>query len=1570
MHYRLSTIVCLLALIVAAFALPQPSQSEVFTREYRVSTGSDDATEYTSGEDIGYVSTGSSDLDLEVGKMVGVRFQGIQVPPGAVITNAYIVFTAEDPDSGSWVMRITGQDSDNAATFTSSDYNISNRPETSATVTWADGTSWSDGSTYVTPALTSIVNEIVSRPGWIKGNSLLFIFLGQDDERDAWSYNGSSSRAPLLHIEFTSLSTHTITASAGYGGTISPAGQVSVLDGDSETFSIIPDAGNSVAEVLVDGISSGAPFSYTFNNVTSDHYITAVFNLPADCSDLSSVPLGTVKRSAPPNIMFVLDDSGSMDWEFLTTESDGKFQTFQYVFDNPGDNVFADSTILNERDRMQWKSQWSVYNRVYYDPSVTYEPWPTLNNADPDNPRSHPTSETPTFALNNTYYLFDFGIVVDDVDSGFTKSPGWVAVWVHSESYLNHFWETPENGAPSTATWTPILPAGDYDVFAWWRSADHYSDVVEYTINHAGVPDIVQVNQRINEKQWNRLGSNSYPFDGISGDVTLYNTPNLASDRACADAVKFLPVGVTPIDIPNAHYYTFDDANANDVYDAGETVYLVVIEGTGGAYTIRYYQATISGSGATEAVTGLVEVTAPNIPASVQSARTPAEERQNFANWYSYYRRRELTATAAVANAIANMQGVNVGLYSIHQSVVQPVLKVKAQGENQANFILDQLYSLTVTDTLTALRRGLEAVGRYFNKDDNIKLDGTAGDDSPYEATEDGGACQQAFAILITDGYWNGDPPLNTSIDNADGDNGVPYADGYSDTLADVAMFYYENDLSSSLGDEVPTNLKDGADWQHMVTYTVAFGVSGTLNPADYDEDFKHKTTGVLIEWPDPAAGNDQKIDDVWHAAVNGRGEFLSALNAEELANALLSVKQNIEARTGSAAPVSVNGVELYEEVASELFMFQSTYNSDGWTGDVKAYPVNPTTGEVSETPEWSAADWLDATATQWLSRRIATYNPSNTPPGVPFTWPNLNAEQQDQLRDELDVDWIPAQNRLKFLRGHRSLEQQNGGDFRDRFSILGDVVHSSPVFENGVLYTGGNDGMLHAFRATNGSEIFAYIPNIVFENLKNLADPSYYGNHTYYVDLSPVIQRGVELSPGSAKTLLVGGLGRGGKGYYALDITGITENTSFAIDLDVGDRFLWEYPNSATPVGEINDVGYSYARPAIVNSQAGWIVIAGNGYNSVNGNAVLLILDPSNGQVLKRIDTGVGSCNGLSTPVVIDVNYDDKVDYVYAGDLRGNLWKFDLTNADYNSWTVAYKDGGGNPQPLFQALGQPITTKPDVMRHPTKHGYLVVFGTGKYLGITDFADTSLNTIYGVWDYGDDSDDTEYLGFFNRGSATNKLSNQPANVTLVEQDYVTSPETDPNFPFFWTFATNGEQLKLRILTNNIPNWETVDDLDFGEQPNPGSATDPPNTVHAGWYFDLPLDGERVASDVLVREGNAIVITFTPVDEPCGIGGDSIIHEMDAASGGRLLRAQFDIDADNLIGSQDLINIGDETNPVLVAPTGLQKTGRLHAPAILRMGSTEMKYFSSSEGTIKTVREVPARLGVRYWRELE
>ncbi|MFW6114987.1 MAG: pilus assembly protein, partial [Thermodesulfobacteriota bacterium] len=938
-------------------------------------------------------------------------------------------------------------------------------------------------------------------------------------------------------------------------------------------------------------------------------------------------------------------------------------------------------------------------------------------------------------------------------------------------------------------------------------------------------------------------------------------------------------------------------------------------------------------------------------PSDVQVSRTYAEERQNFANWYQFYRRRELTATASVAKVIASMQGVQIGMRTINGNLVQPVLKVKVEGDDESSTLLNSLYSLVLTAQGTPLRRGLKYVGQYFDQDDGVNPSGLG--TSPYASAAEGGECQQAFAIVMTDGYWNGSDP---GVGNEDGDNdtdfdGSPYGDSYYPTLADVAMKYYENDLASGLNDLVPTTDLDQASHQHMVTYGVSFGVYGTLNPDDYD-----MLDGPFPTWPSPWSGDQEKIDDLYHAAMNGRGTFLSASRPDDLVNSLLSIMQHIESRIASASAVSVNGDELYEKLGDDILMFQASYNSDGWTGDVKAYGLDTGTGEVITTSyEWSAADQLEAT--DWdTGRVIAT---SNGTQGIYFRYGSLSADQQSQLNS----DPTTAENILNYLRGDDSNEEANGGSFRDRYWRLGDLVHSSPVFDEGVLYTGGNDGMLHAFSAETGTELFAYVPYLVFENLSQLADTSY--SHLYYVDLTPT----VKYMPTEGKTILVGGLGKGGKGYYALDVTNAASITS---ETGLVSRFLWEYGND-------DDLGYTYSKPVIADSydsSIGHVLIFGNGYSSVNESAILYVMNPMNGSLITKIDTGVGSCNGLSTPVAIDVDMDLKVDYVYAGDLKGNLWKFDFTAASSSSWDVAYKDSSGNPQPVFQAkdsLGavQPITTKPDVMRHCKEHGYIVVFGTGSYLGETDIPDTSTQTIYGIWDYGDDDDDTEYLGSFERGS-TPELSNQPDSVAMLQQIEI-------------DFGEYSGQT-LRTLSDNGASWDTEADLDLDQNPNPGLETntctdgvdndgdgdidEDDECAHAGWFFDLPISGERVVVDVLIRDEKAVVVSFYPETAPCGSGGYSLVHEIDACTGARLDEPQFDIDGDLDIDEGDMITIDTDGdgNGEDVAPSAIAKRGRLQPPAILRMEPWEMKYFSSSAGSIATVREKAVRLGITSWRE--
>jgi Tfp pilus tip-associated adhesin PilY1 len=504
---------------------------------------------------------------------------------------------------------------------------------------------------------------------------------------------------------------------------------------------------------------------------------------------------------------------------------------------------------------------------------------------------------------------------------------------------------------------------------------------------------------------------------------------------------------------------------------------------------------------------------------------------------------------------------------------------------------------------------------------------------------------------------------------------------------------------------------------------------------------------------------------------------------------------------------------------------------------------------------------------------------------------------------------------------------------------------------------------MLHAFDVETGEELFAYVPNLVFKNLSALADPLY--QHKYYVDLTPSI-RDIPLTwLGTNTTMLVGGLGKGGRGYFALDLTGLSNNIADlpASESALDDRVMWEYPDAATPADEVNDLGYSFSKVSLVKSNASAhnaVVIFGNGYNSANGNAVLFILDPITGDLVKRIDTGVSTCNGLSTPVAVDVDDDERVDYVYAGDLKGNLWKFDLTDPDYNLWDVAYKDVG-TPKPLFQTNNQPITTKPSVMYHCEKNGYLVAFGTGRYLGLADLADFSTQAIYGIWDYGDDEDDTEYVGAFNGSLISDTYL--PGTVSLLQQIVV---DERTAYGEVWRTQSAGQ-----------PDWKTTtlgggacgdnagtDDCDPNDIPS--MEADPDPVRNAGWYFNLPESGERVVSDVRIRAGRLTVISYVATASTCGLSGHSWVAVLDPCTGGRLTEAYFDLNEDGQVDLQDLIDIPGDKG---VAPTSFKIDGKVEMPTYLIDGDTEIMYLPKIDTTMNEKRGAAPAQDLTHWRVL-
>ena len=815
----------------------------------------------------------------------------------------------------------------------------------------------------------------------------------------------------------------------------------------------------------------------------------------------------------------------------------------------------------------------------------------------------------------------------------------------------------------------------------------------------------------------------------------------------------------------------------------------------------------------------------------------------------------------------------------------------------------------------TPLQNALNAVGTYYDDSSNA-----------YFSAAEGGACQQSFAILMTDGYYNGGHP---SVGNVDKDMGAPYADNWDNTLGDIAMKYYNTDLSD-LENVVPTNSCDEKETQHMVTYSVAFGLTGNLTPYDADGDGKEDDPCFLNDttpdpvWPDPGDSEDKdRIDDLWHAAVNGHGEFFSAGNPEELVESLTALFENIASRSASGASVSVNG----EELGSETTIYQATYSSDTYTGELYAYPMDPDSGEILKDASdirWTASGKVGSTDglqdKDWdTDRKIIT---SNNGTLVPFRYANISLAQQAYL----STDETTAKNLVNYIRG------QEIDGFRPRTKKLGDIVHSAPVLKEDAIYVGANDGMFHAFDKENGREIFAYVPNLVFDKLNKLADKAY--SHEFYIDSTAASQAKGKISD-TVETMLVCGLGAGGKGYFALDITDVGTFTKDSTESEIAGKIgMWEFPNSTHAA----DMGYSFSIPTIVKSnykvddKPRWVVIFGNGYTSDNGSAELFVLDALTGAVLAKIDTGVTGDNGLSTPAVIDANNDYLADYVYAGDLKGNLWKFDLTGSAPADWKVAFKDGDGNKKPLFQATAQPITSRPDVMWHPTEHGFLVVFGTGKFLHDDDINATTgelsrQHTVYGIWDYGDDADDAEYLGSISDRS-TGQLS------------YPTDGSGDPIYlqkqTVVYTNTINGEY--YRVLSNHDVQWrETVSGVEIEPPADPDGGDQKFNPVkQAGWFFDFPNSGdyvgERVIKDITIRNGVAIVLSFIPNDSPCAGGGNSFYYMMNAANGGRFDKPVLDLNGDGKIDDDDLINIGTEDDPIMTSPTGKLNIGMLHAPS--------------------------------------
>ena len=852
--------------------------------------------------------------------------------------------------------------------------------------------------------------------------------------------------------------------------------------------------------------------------------------------------------------------------------------------------------------------------------------------------------------------------------------------------------------------------------------------------------------------------------------------------------------------------------------------------------TIELRKCAINGDGGRGACTVLA--TSPFKNAS-GGYRTVAQEATNFANWFSYYRTRLLMAKTSASIAFGELkENYRIGFDTIGPSRNTFPIPVGTdgglfRGQNRATWF-SRLFGAT-DNGHTPLIPALDRAGQYYS---DVSASGPWGPESGTAQT----SCRPSFTILTTDGYWNDGAASFGNEDNTagatiTGEGGAsytyvpakPYADAWSTTLADVAMHYWKTDLRPQLKNDVPVSSKDPAFWQHMVTFGISIGMTGSLDPTS---DLPALTSGAK-SWPNPMDREDlHRIDDLWHATVNSRGSFVAARNPVQFSTALRAALLDISARTANVSNVSSSSASL----TTSTYLYQASFRtgsaSGSWSGDVAAYKLDATgnlaTAHGSAVPTWRAAENVPLPA----ARKIYFLRGSDT---VEFNVANLSSAQKTLLGGD-DV--------VNYLRGDQSKEQANGGTLRNRYAVsnkapLGDVVDSSPVFDasTNTVYFGANDGMLHAVDAASGVERFAIVPTPLFSTLRDLSDPLY--PHHFYVDGEIAIANKSLLG----KSILVAALGRGGKAVFAVDVTDIANP-----------KVLWEYTDA--------ELGLVLGRPIVArtNEAGTWAAIFGNGVNSSSERSQLYALNLETGALLSRIDTHAGGSNGMFGTRGWDDDGNGTLDYVYAGDRRGNLWKFDLTAASATQWKTALgsiaapapmfvaKDASDNPQPITGGLTIALNPRHD---SPSYGSRWVFFGTGQFLTEADSSDKSVQSWYGVIDSG--------------AAVSGARSTVLRQRTIATEDLLAAP-------------------KKRKFSKAQPN-------DMAGK--------------LGWYVDLTgasntAYGERaIATPQLLSPKVLNLSTYIPDADVCQPGGTGWVNVIDPFTGGALSSDFFGNDASSI-----------------------------------------------------------------------
>jgi type IV pilus assembly protein PilY1 len=731
--------------------------------------------------------------------------------------------------------------------------------------------------------------------------------------------------------------------------------------------------------------------------------------------------------------------------------------------------------------------------------------------------------------------------------------------------------------------------------------------------------------------------------------------------------------------------------------------------------------------------------------------------------------------------------------------------------------------------------------------------------------------CQKSYVFMMTDGRPQGDQAFsaNSYLRDYDGDcsganaancsgswdrkTGRTYESEGSDYLDDIAKALYDVDLRPNLPGAIDSRTGlTKAKKNNLTTYMIGFADSTVTS--------------------DPL---------VMNAALQGGGKFLSATDGAQLVTSFKSALTDAFGKDAASSAVAVANAKITDNNIG----YASSYNSGTWYGDLEAYSLDTTTGLQVGASAWSAREKLNAQTPS--SRKIATFNGTS---GVAFT--SAIAGTPSTLTDGV----------IDYLRGNRAGE---GTTYRTRQHLLGDIINAEPVvvtYADGmsVVFQAANDGMLHAIdgrvdasATTRGQELWAYVPRLVHGSLHQLADPAY--SHKYFVDGTPATAQ--VTGAGSMTRLLVGGLGKGGRGYYGLDISTHAAATESA----VASKVKWEFNPT--------NMGYSFGTPLIVKTAAGWRVVVASGYDNgsnLGGDGVgyVWVLDPSSGAVEKTFTTGVGSASDPSglAHLARQANQpaDAVVRFVYGGDLKGNVWRIDLDAPAPPASTAILAT---RIAALADALGayQPVTSPAEVGPVTGSTTKLFIYvGTGRYLAEADVPGntgtnswaTQTQTMYGI------IDDTSVAS--------------PSLPSPMRHSLATCPTGGGTGTFVCQSTTHN-------TTNNT-------------YTNSTNAVDV-NTKR-GWYFDLPIVNGRVLGKPALTTGGTLAFTVNvPTNVTCDPGGSSWFFALSGATGGAVLKVANG--AETYVSGTSLGN-ALASRAVIVTTSGSSSANSSNKRALIRM----------------------------------